>query len=868
MALTVLRRNQLGSNKNHSLFLISDTNGEVRNIPYESLVKALKNKAVDITNLTLTSQGLLKGSCGDLNRYPLVRFKTLDEIANNKMYTSVIENGYNITILGQCSDGLYKIANLNGVVLEATEQEVINLCTQMNGSITNASIVENKFIRPIYGQFRRFGPSKKGLKHVDRKIEQKIEKKVEKIERKVEKEKIENPTVIPKVSSQKVPLQLKRDYKQLQTEIAGYRQEAKTLDTKIKDRDANLRSTYRVKNDSEITVNGESINVDYDTAKSIRRLQKSELLQGNLIGYRMPKISKIDYTNGDYDALEGGSAIAKTSFHGMNDPRNGKISIEAKIMLAATTLKAIDPFVYAAYLELKQVLMATPAGGINTMAVSDDTLYMVQPAIERLELPQISWLMLHEISHILGRHLIRRGNRDPYIWNIACDLYNNKMIADEFGCKPGVPVQKMLYNNIAPIGLEFHLEMDEKTGSFLMSMYSEAIDSKKDTVEIIYDKLMAENQEKLDNKSPDDNSKSGNDESGNSYCGDDTKPDESSKDKPKDTSSESSTQEKSDGSEKSENDCNGQDGSESNGTTPENCTSKSDKNSGSGQSEEELNGNTSNGKDEKTDFGKSDDSDECLTFDGQPIAPLSGGGDMYEDDDTSEHGSSPEARNEWAEAFLKRIIQRSKSFNTGSNSAMLRMAEEALVEDFVWTNFVKQYLTKLAGTDYSYSKPNRKGYSRPYFTKGKIKNEKLEEEAVYVCIDVSGSVTDKDLYKSFEYIRILLNKLNIKGYVMFWSTSIDEPKPFKNSSELIKIRNNKYKSSGGTDPTCVFNFFKSKQCREKPNLVIMITDGYFTMPPKELRPRCETLWIITDKERNYKMFKPSFGKVAPLIPKV
>lgn len=42
-------------------------------------------------------------------------------------------------------------------------------------------------------------------------------------------------------------------------------------------------------------------------------------------------------------------------------------------------------------------------------------------------------IMLHELWHIARLHGIRRGIRDPYLWNIACDVrINNDMIAEGY----------------------------------------------------------------------------------------------------------------------------------------------------------------------------------------------------------------------------------------------------------------------------------------------------------------------------------------------------------------------------------------------------------------------------------------------------
>ena len=50
--------------------------------------------------------------------------------------------------------------------------------------------------------------------------------------------------------------------------------------------------------------------------------------------------------------------------------------------------------------------------------------------IEGLDVPTTKFVVIHELMHILLKHGLRRGNRDPERWNKACDYAINIMLQD------------------------------------------------------------------------------------------------------------------------------------------------------------------------------------------------------------------------------------------------------------------------------------------------------------------------------------------------------------------------------------------------------------------------------------------------------
>lgn len=931
MGLVMIRRNKLGKNDNHSFLLTSTQDGESKNIPYDNVRKALLSKSVEIYNLELDKHGEIKGSNGDLSRYPLVEFKSVQDIIADK--SNKIVSGYNsITILGYIAGTKdYIVSNRSGVRSRINEVSLIALIQKNNAMLSNASIVEGKFIRSIAGNFpdvsatadklakklkpdlsdiRREYENNKRTANVGNKTVIPVTKPVEsKVAAPVTKP-VEKPVESKAVAKEEdyVPLQNRKtesglDVKSAHDALASsagqeenmerdyaivkeqYRKNQEAVELEKADRDARNANLDVVKRHDliDVTLNGVKYQVAPEIAEELYRAKLGSRYIGNNSGDR--ELRKTMDTKSDLSKAVGGNGL----------------SLEEKLILASQTLNMIDPFVYAAYLMLDKVYLPEPLGPLSTMGVADDKLLIVVPNVIDLDMSEIAWILLHEVSHIIMQHSSRRQNRNHELFNVACDLFINKSIDTHFGCKPGTDKVLQIYKNVAPVGLRFHsykLDDENKTVSGGEALFDDRIDIKKDTVESIYAELERENDlskmpQNSSNENGDSSEESDGNSDGNSNSNQNGDQSNGQKDKSNGKGNKSSKKEEnnnnkndkqngqgnSDDKDEGQGNQDGSDGQQEqsgqpgeDGKTGQNGQPGQDKNSkqngmnGQGSSGQ-SNNNQGQNKQSKSS-GMSSEPEEVpgqdIKFRGKVVAQTGKEGDIVIDSESVKHDE------EWSKDFLRRVIQRSKGFNGSSDSIFGRMAAEAVMTDVVWEAFVRQYLTQKTEKDYSYKNLNRKALHYGTVMKGLSDMEEDSEDAVYVCIDVSGSVSDEDLYKAIEYIRILLRKLNLKGYVMFWSTKVGEVLPFKNSRDLVKIRKTKYSSTGGTDPNCVFKWFSSNKYRkgkEYPNLIIMITDGQFGALDKSLRPRCETLWIITDADRNYRQFKFEFGKVAPLKPR-
>ena len=66
-----------------------------------------------------------------------------------------------------------------------------------------------------------------------------------------------------------------------------------------------------------------------------------------------------------------------------------------------------------------------------TVGTDGRKLLMNPQFVDKMTERQFNWILLHEVMHIVLKHLWRRGARDPMTWNIACDYCIHSMMRDE-----------------------------------------------------------------------------------------------------------------------------------------------------------------------------------------------------------------------------------------------------------------------------------------------------------------------------------------------------------------------------------------------------------------------------------------------------
>lgn len=129
------------------------------------------------------------------------------------------------------------------------------------------------------------------------------------------------------------------------------------------------------------------------------------------------------------------------------------------ILRARTALILGSPFF--AHLCMMLKIKEVTDGSVPTAATDGDYIYYEPVWISKLKDAEVKAVMMHEVLHVVMMHMLRRGSRDHYIWNMACDYAINPIIKD-------------LPNHPLPAGALYRHDFAGKSAEF------------------IYDKLMEE----------------------------------------------------------------------------------------------------------------------------------------------------------------------------------------------------------------------------------------------------------------------------------------------------------------------------------------------------------------------------------------
>ncbi len=533
------------------------------------------------------------------------------------------------------------------------------------------------------------------------------------------------------------------------------------------------------------------------------------------------------------------------------------LSVEQMLSLSMMQMQAVKPFFFAAL----KVIPRIETSELPTMAVSLDKMYFNPEFVVKLAISELNFVTLHEISHIMMKHHTRCGTRDTELWNIATDLYINKAICDEFGIVPGGKVAKI---NGTPFSIKF------ADGG----LYSASVDVNKDTPEKIYAEML-DNMKKKGNQ--------GGNQSGNQNG-------QNGQDNSQQQSGNGGSQSQQPGQQSCGQGDSGNSGRQQQGQQQQSGNSggqgaqgqqTSDSASGAGSSNGKQSGNQQgNGQ---AGGGTVNSKYRNVTFRGKTVAQLntpgnnSLGQDIVDDKDSSAMSST--AKEQKADSILqktdtiyKQVLESSNQSGRGKGSSGVVEAfvEEELIPKVNWRALIQNRLIASKSEEKSLSTPDRRFIHSGLYVEG-TRDEEDKLEGIKLCIDTSGSMSDKDIAIAIGQVMQLCKLHKTQADLIYWDDGIQDIVPF---AELKKSDLKHYRAMGrgGTNPECLFEEFSKKDYQSgrkvKPSMIIIFTDGFFSMPSEKYKGKFgkDTVWVLcSENSVPIKSFKPPFGKVAQFM---
>ena len=116
---------------------------------------------------------------------------------------------------------------------------------------------------------------------------------------------------------------------------------------------------------------------------------------------------------------------------------NDNLPAAKKMQMARRRIALMQPF-FAAFLLQREVVEGFPKGvnipgGIKTMCTDGKTIWYDSDFVDSLTYSEAMAVLYHEVLHITLRHHLRRDDRNPGKWNVACDYVIDPIIIQDLG---------------------------------------------------------------------------------------------------------------------------------------------------------------------------------------------------------------------------------------------------------------------------------------------------------------------------------------------------------------------------------------------------------------------------------------------------
>lgn len=214
------------------------------------------------------------------------------------------------------------------------------------------------------------------------------------------------------------------------------------------------------------------------------------------------------------------------------------------------------------------------------------------------------------------------------------------------------------------------------------------------------------------------------------------------------------------------------------------------------------------------------------------------GFDEHNDNDVSDEEKNDLA-SQWEDVIIcaqgHQEMQSPNNVRGYGNDFFKRFIKKLLKPQVDWRAVLRRYLQNIMPFDFSYEKPAARSYAVGFYEPHILR----KPLGITVCIDVSGSITNKTLEIFISEIVNIAKQVNdIKIRRLAWSTNVSSDEVFerRNISELGEFGS--IVSGGGTEISCVKKYVDENPDIQTSSLFVFLTDGIvgneFSLPKKSL----------------------------------
>lgn len=246
-------------------------------------------------------------------------------------------------------------------------------------------------------------------------------------------------------------------------------------------------------------------------------------------------------------------------------------------------------------------------------------------------------------------------------------------------------------------------------------------------------------------------------------------------------------------------------------------------------------GNVGNANDNEIDEVNSSSN---VGEDGQSGTNNPFGFDEHNDNDVSDEEKNDLA-SQWEDVIVcaqgHQEMQSPNNVRGYGNDFFKRFIRKLLKPQIDWRAVLRRNLQNIMPFDFSYEKPAARSYAVGFYEPHILR----KPLGITVCIDVSGSITNKTLEIFISEIVNIAKQVNdIKIRCLAWSTyvSFDDIFTRRNISELVE--SGALVSGGGTEISCVKKYLDENPDIQTSSLFVFLTDSIagneFSLPQKSL----------------------------------
>jgi predicted metal-dependent peptidase len=216
-----------------------------------------------------------------------------------------------------------------------------------------------------------------------------------------------------------------------------------------------------------------------------------------------------------------------------------------------------------------------------------------------------------------------------------------------------------------------------------------------------------------------------------------------------------------------------------------------------------------------------------------------GGGEGDKDGKGGKPGMSKEEAQKIRDEVKQAMIQAAQAAGAGKvPGAIQRMIKDLTEPKMNWREFLRMNIQSLIRNDYSFTRPNRKGWHTGAILPG-LKNDDTIDVAI--AIDMSGSIGQEDATVFLSEIKGIMDQYeDFRIHLWCFDTDIYNPQVITQDNSY-DLETYEPMGGGGTDFEANYNFMKEQGI--EPKKFIMFTDGYPCGSWGD-EDYCDTLFII------------------------